>query len=74
MVTRELAFAVGYKSDLMWPESSNKVHQLVKRIAFNVELTIWPTLHQLGQLNDIRCANVSFIWTRVNRNAVCTSL
>ena len=71
MVAGELTFAVGYKSHLMGFEGSNKVHQLVKWIAFNIELAVWPFFHQFGQLNHIRSTNVPLIWPRMNGDALC---
>jgi hypothetical protein len=73
MVTGELPFAVWHKSHLMGPEGSNKTHQLVKWIAFNVELTVWPLLHQFGQLDHIRSSNVPLIWPRMNGDALSAS-
>ena len=74
MVTGELAFTVGHKSHLMRLVGTDKVHQLVKRIALNVELTVGPLLHQLSQLDNIGCANVPLVRARVDGDALCASL
>ena len=53
MVAGELAFAVGHKSHLVGAHLAHKVHQVVKRVAFNVELTIRPCFEQLVQIKHI---------------------
>ena len=47
MVAGELAFAVGHKGHLMGAHLAHKVHQVVKRVAFNVELAVGPCFEQL---------------------------
>ena len=51
MVTGELPFAVGNECELMqWQAAiqhiTRAVHQVVKRVAFNVELPVRPDLHE----------------------------
>ena len=50
MVAGKLSFAIRDKRDLMHREFagdqvSNAVHEIVQRVALNIELFIWPGLH-----------------------------
>ena len=72
MIAGELTLAVGHEGYLVRPDSSHKIHQLVKRIAFNVEFPVWPTLHQVGQVKHVGGTNVTLIGAGVNGNAMGT--
>ena len=72
MIAGELTLAVGHEGHLVRPVSSHKIHQLVKRIAFNVEFPVWPTLHQVGQVKHVGGTNVTLIGAGVNGNALST--
>ena len=72
MIAGELTLAVGHERYLVRPDSPHKIHQLVKRIAFNVEFPVWPTLHQVGQVKHVGGTNVTLIGAGVNGNAMGT--
>ena len=74
MVAGELAFAVGHKRHLLGPHLTHQVHQVVKRIALDVELTVRPSLHHRHQVLDIRGADMALIWTRMHGDALRTRL
>jgi hypothetical protein len=70
MVAGELAFAVGHKGHLMWAHLAHKVHQVVKRITFDVELAIRPGLHHRNQLLHVLRANVAFVGSWMHGDAL----
>ena len=58
MIAGELSFTVGHERELMQrqsfvPHALGQGHQVVKRIAFNIELTIGPVVQQVPQLKYI---------------------
>ena len=61
VVAGELAFAVGHKCHLMRAHLAHKVHQVMKRVAFNIELAIRPCLEQGREVVHIARANVALI-------------
>ena len=70
MVAGELALGIGHKSALMWTAFAHEVHQVLKRIAFDVELTVGPALHQTGQFVHVTGADMALVRTRMHRDAV----
>ena len=72
MVAGELAFAVWHQRALMGSQGLHETHQILKRIAFDVEFTIRPAPDQARQFMHIRTANMAFVWPRMNRDAAGT--
>ena len=50
------------------------IEQVVKRIAFNIELHVWDCLKQLRQFAYVRRPNVTPVWPRMNRDTVGPSI
>ena len=73
MIAGELTLTVRYEGHLVRPEGTHKIHQLVKRIALNIEFPVWPALHQVGQVKHVGGTNVTLIGARVNGNTLCAS-
>lgn len=58
----------------MRPRLPHKIHQIVERIAFDIEFPVWKLAHQRREYGDVVGTHVATIRSRVNRNAVCTGV
>ena len=74
MVTRELVNRVGHEGGLVRPSGPHDIHEVVERVALDVELGLRPTLHQGGNFIDIPRADVPLIRARVNGDALAAGL
>ena len=54
----------------MRPRLSHKIHQIVERIAFNIEFAVRIRPHQCRQRGNITRPDVATVWSRVNRDAI----
>ena len=72
MVTGELAFAVRHEGGLMRLKRQHKIHQIVKGVAFDVELAFGPLLEQGSQRMHVVGADVPRVGPRVYRDALGT--
>ena len=72
MIAGELPFAIGYKSRLMRLILSNKAHQVLQWIAFNIQLFCRPVFHHGSNISHIMCPDMTFIRTRMQCNATGT--
>ena len=73
VVTGELTFRVGYERHLVHRQAAltqvaHAVHEVVKRVAFHIELAIGPGFEQLRQVQHILRADVAGIRARVHRD------
>ncbi len=50
------------------------VHQVVQRVALDVEFTLGPGLHELGQVMHIGAADMALVGSGMHRDAVRTGL
>jgi hypothetical protein len=67
-------FAVGHKGRLVRAHLTHKVHQVVKRIAFDVVFAAGPVLQQVGKVEHVLRADVALVRARVHGDAVRTGL
>ncbi len=79
MVAGELVFAVGDKGALVQRQAAcrqvmRKLHQVVERIALDIELAAGPVLHHGGNLVHVVTADVTLIRARVHRDALGAGL
>jgi hypothetical protein len=75
VVTGELVFAVGHQGALVqWQaacrEVTHKMHQVLKRVALNVELAVWPVFHHGGDFIHVVAPDVTLIWPGVHGDAL----
>ena len=55
-------------------QRSRNVHQVVERVALDVELGLGPGLHEQGELAHVARADMPFVGPRMNRDAVRSGL
>ena len=74
VVAGELAFGVGHKRDLLGPHRLDKTHEVVKRVAFDVELAPRPLGQQRGQVGHVVRTDVALVRPGVHGKACGTHL
>ena len=79
MVGRGLVHRIGHEGALVQGQAtplhlSDHLHQVVQRVAFDVDFGLRPVLHQRGQIEHIVGADVALVRPRVHRDAVGTRL
>jgi hypothetical protein len=74
MVTGELTFGIRHKGTLVGAHLAHKIHQVVKRVAFDIELLLGPVFEKRGQVMHIIRSDVSLIGPGVDRDAMSTGL
>jgi len=74
MVAGELTLGVRHKSGLLRTNLADEVHQVMERIAFDIEFPPRPILQQQSQIKHILRPDVAFIRPGVYRDAVGTGL
>mmetsp|Transcript_4852 Transcript_4852/g.17273 ORF Transcript_4852/g.17273 Transcript_4852/m.17273 type:complete len:287 (+) Transcript_4852:1388-2248(+) len=70
MVGGELVFGVGHEGDLMGTMPVHEVHQVLGRVAFDVELGVGPVLQQGGQVIDVTGPDVAGVRAGMHRDAL----
>ena len=71
VVTGQLALPVRHQGELVQGqiaglELGGHIHQVVQRVAFDVELAVRPLLHQLRQVQHIAAADMARIGPRMH--------
>ena len=74
VVAGELAFAVGHKGRLLRAQVAHKVHQVVQRVALDVELASRPVLEQRGQFMHVTGTDVALVRPRMHGDALSPRL
>ena len=79
VVAGELVFTVGDKGALVQRQAAcqqvmHKAHQVLKGIAFDVELAAGPVFHHGGNLEHIITSDVALVGSWVNGDALCARL
>ena len=74
VVAGELSRRVGHEGALLRPVLAHEAHQVVQRIAFDVELGVRPALQQRRQIADIVRADVPLVGPRVHGDALRSGL
>jgi hypothetical protein len=74
VIARGLPDAIGHEGGLMRQMRVNERHQIVMRIAFNVEFAIGKFAHERGERRHVGCFDVTLIGARMNRNPERTGL
>ena len=74
MVAGELVFAVGHQGALLRPQLAHQVHEVVKGVALDVELALWPLPHQASNVMRVLGADVALIGPGVDGDAMCARL
>jgi hypothetical protein len=74
VVAGELVFAVGHQGALLRPELAHQVHEVVKGVALDVELALWPLPHQARNVMRVLGADVALIGPGVDGDALGASL
>ena len=72
MVGGGLIGAVGNEGALAGPQRAHQRHQVVERVAFEVELGLRPLFQQLGEVVHVARADVALVGPRVHGDAVGT--
>jgi len=75
MVAGELFMVIRHKGHLVYRQVlrhqlAHHVHQVMQGVAFNVELALWPGLHQAGQFGHIVGTNMALVRAWMHGNAV----
>ena len=70
MVAGELTLAIGHKGGLMGAVLTHKIHQIVKRVALDVEFASRPGFQQVGQIGHIVGSDVARVGAWVYRDAL----
>ena len=78
MVAGELVFAVRHESALVQRQATGrqvvyKFHQILERIALNIELTARPVLHHRGDFIDVVTPDVPLVGARMHGDAIRSS-
>ena len=74
MVRGELTFGIRHEGHLLRTHFFNQGHEVVKRVALDIELAVWPCFEQLRQIEHIAVADMALVRPRVHRDAVGTRL
>ena len=79
VVAGELVFGVGHKRALVQRQApggqvAHEMHQVLQRIAFNIELALRPVFHQRRQFIDIVGADMALVGPGMHRDALRTGL
>ena len=70
MVAGELVFAVGHEGGLVWPGITDETHQVLCRVALDVEFALGPVAHQCRQIRHVTGADMALIRTGMDGDAV----
>ncbi|MEY4075285.1 MAG: hypothetical protein RJA29_2642 [Pseudomonadota bacterium] len=74
VVTGELPLAVGYERGLIRPLAQHETHQVVKRVALDIELPLRPLAQQTGQCRHVVRTDVTCVRAWMYRDALGTGL
>ena len=70
VVARELPRRIGHERGLLRPMLAHEGHQVVERVAFDVELGLRPLLHQRREVAHVLRTDVALVRTRVHGDAL----
>ena len=54
----------------MRAHSTHDIHQIVQRVAFDIEFALWPLLHQRGNVIHIAAADMALVRPWVDGDAL----
>ena len=74
VVGGELPMAVRHKSDLLRAKFFNQAHEVVQRIAFDIEFAVWPVLQQVSQVMHIAVADMPLVGSGMDCDALSAGL
>jgi hypothetical protein len=66
--------AVRHKSDLLRAKFFNQAHEVVQRVAFDIEFSVWPVPQQVSQVMRIAVADMPLVGSGMDCDALSAGL